>query len=57
MIKMQRLQPQIAALRERFPEQEQANKEILELYKHNNVTAPSGCLPIVIQIFLVLLAL
>jgi YidC/Oxa1 family membrane protein insertase len=49
MIKIQRLQPQIAALRERFPEQEQAYKEILELYKHENVTAPSGCLPIVIQ--------
>jgi YidC/Oxa1 family membrane protein insertase len=52
MIQMQRLQPQIVALRERFPEQEQANKEILELYKHNNVTAPSGCLPIVLQFFL-----
>ena len=52
MIKMQRLQPQIAALRESFPEPEQANKEIIELYKHNNVTAPSGCLPIVLQSFL-----
>ena len=49
MIKMQRLQPQIAALRERFPKQEQANREILELYKRENVTAPSGCSPIVIQ--------
>jgi YidC/Oxa1 family membrane protein insertase len=52
MIKMQRLQPQITALRERFSEQEQANKEIIELYKRENVTAPSGCLPIVIQTFL-----
>ena len=52
IIQMQRLQPQIVALRERFPEQEQADKEILELYKHNNVTAPSGCLPIVLQFFL-----
>ena len=52
IIQMKRLQPQIVALRERFPEQEQADKEILELYKHNNVTAPSGCLPIVLQFFL-----
>jgi YidC/Oxa1 family membrane protein insertase len=51
MIKMQQLQPQIATIRERFPEQEQANKEILELYKRENVTAPSGCLPIVVQVF------
>jgi YidC/Oxa1 family membrane protein insertase len=56
MIKMQGLQPKIAALRERFPEPERANKEIIELYKHENITAPSGCLPIVIQ-FLVFFAL
>jgi YidC/Oxa1 family membrane protein insertase len=53
MIEMRRLQPQIAALRDRFPEQERANKEIIELYKRENVTAPSGCLPIFIQILLI----
>jgi len=50
MIKMQQLQPKIAVLRERFPDQAQANKEIIELYKRENVKAPSGCLPILIQV-------
>jgi YidC/Oxa1 family membrane protein insertase len=54
MIKMGRLQPQIAALREQFPAHTQ--QKIMELYKRENVTAPSGCLPIVIQV-LVLFAL
>ena len=49
LIKMRRLQPQIAVLRDRFREQEQANKEIADLYKRENVTAPSGCLPIIAQ--------
>jgi len=49
MIEMRRLQPQIAALRDRFPEQGRANMEIAALYKRENVTAPSGCLPIIIQ--------
>jgi YidC/Oxa1 family membrane protein insertase len=52
MIKMQRLQPQVAALREGMPEKDQADKEIVELYKRENVTAPSGCLPIFIQALL-----
>jgi YidC/Oxa1 family membrane protein insertase len=55
MIKMQRLQPEIAAIRERAKDPEQANKDVLELYKRENVTAPSGCLPILVQ-FLILFA-
>jgi len=50
MIKMQQLQPNIAILRERFPDQAQANKEIMELYKRENVKAPLGCLPVLIQV-------
>ena len=49
MINMQRLQPQIVAIRERIDGREQADKEVLELYKRENVTAPSGCLPIILQ--------
>ena len=50
MIEMGRLQPQIAALRAQFPEN--ADQKIIELYKRENVTAPSGCLPIVLQVIL-----
>jgi YidC/Oxa1 family membrane protein insertase len=52
MIKMRHLQPQVTALRERTDDRDQADKEILELYKHENVTPPSGCLPIVIQVLI-----
>jgi YidC/Oxa1 family membrane protein insertase len=48
MMMMQRLQPQIAAIRERAADRGIADKEILELYKRENVRAPSGCLPIFI---------
>jgi YidC/Oxa1 family membrane protein insertase len=48
MMKLQKLQPQISDIRARIDDQEQADKEILELYKRENVTAPSGCLPIII---------
>jgi YidC/Oxa1 family membrane protein insertase len=48
MMKMQQLQPQIAAIRERADDREVADKDILELYKRENVTAPSGCLPIIV---------
>jgi YidC/Oxa1 family membrane protein insertase len=50
LIKLGRLQPQIAALREQFPEK--ADQKIIELYKREKVTAPSGCLPMVLQFFL-----
>jgi YidC/Oxa1 family membrane protein insertase len=56
MIKMQHLQPEIAAIRERANDPEQANRDVLELYKRENVTAPSGCLPILVQ-FLIFFAL
>ena len=49
MIKMQHLQPQIAAIRERADDRGQADKEVVELYKRENVTAPSGCLPFMVQ--------
>jgi YidC/Oxa1 family membrane protein insertase len=52
MIKMQHLQPQIAAIRERGDDPEQSDKEVLELYKRDNVTAPSGCLPFILQLLI-----
>jgi YidC/Oxa1 family membrane protein insertase len=49
MIRMRRLQPRISALRNRFPEQGRADAEIAALYKRENVAAPSGCVPIIMQ--------
>ena len=49
MMMMQHLQPQIADIRERADDRGIADKEILELYKRENVIAPSGCLPIFVQ--------
>jgi YidC/Oxa1 family membrane protein insertase len=52
MIMMERLQPQIAAIRERTDDQVTADRQILELYKRENVTSPSGCLPILAQVLI-----
>jgi YidC/Oxa1 family membrane protein insertase len=49
MVKMQLLQPQITTIRAHAMDEGQAAKEIMELYKHENVTAPAGCLPILAQ--------
>jgi YidC/Oxa1 family membrane protein insertase len=51
MNEMKRLQPQIDAIHQQFLEDDvQENKEIMELYKRENVTAPSGCLPVLLQL-------
>jgi YidC/Oxa1 family membrane protein insertase len=51
MRRMKQLQPQIDAIRAQFSEdRERESKEILELYKRENVTAQSGCLPMVLQL-------
>lgn len=48
---MQKLQPQMAKIRERFKDnQEQMNKEIMELYRRHKVNPVGGCLPMVLQI-------
>jgi YidC/Oxa1 family membrane protein insertase len=53
MSKIKLLQPQIDAIRQKFPEDKaQENKEIMQLYKRENVSAPSGCLPILVQWFI-----
>ena len=57
MKKMQSLQPQIAAINEKYknvglrdPKKAQQNQEVMELYKKHGVNPMGGCLPMVIQI-------
>lgn len=48
---MQKLQPQMTKIRERFKgSPEQMNKEIMELYRRHKVNPLGGCLPMVLQI-------
>ncbi len=51
MREMQKLQPQMAKIRERFKDSpEQMNKEIMELYRRHKVNPIGGCLPMLLQI-------
>jgi YidC/Oxa1 family membrane protein insertase len=51
MREMQKLQPQMAKIREKFKENpEEMNKEIMELYRRHKVNPLGGCLPMVLQI-------
>ena len=51
MMKMQRLQPQITRLRERFKDdQERQQREMVDLYKRNHVNPVGGCLPMLLQL-------
>jgi len=48
---MQKLQPQMTKIRERFKDNpEQMNKEIMELYRRHKVNPLGGCLPMILQI-------
>jgi YidC/Oxa1 family membrane protein insertase len=56
MKKMQRLQPQIQKINEKYkglslrdPRQQEKNAETMELYKQNGANPMAGCLPMVIQ--------
>jgi YidC/Oxa1 family membrane protein insertase len=50
MMKMQRLQPQVERIRERYKnEQDKLHHEMMELYKRNHVSPLGGCLPMAIQ--------
>jgi len=47
---MQKLQPQMEKLKERYAnDKEKLNKEIMELYRRNGVNPLGGCLPMVLQ--------
>ena len=51
MREMQKIQPQMAKLRERFKDDQTAlQKEMMELYRRHRVNPFSGCLPMVLQI-------
>lgn len=57
MMKMQRLQPQVTKIREKYKDDtERLNREMVDLYKRNHVNPLGGCLPMAIQ-FPVLIAL
>ncbi len=51
MREMQKLQPQMAKIREQFKDKpDDLNKEIMELYRRHKVNPLGGCLPMVLQI-------
>ncbi len=51
MARMKTIQPQIKALKERFPDDATAvQKETMEIYKREKINPVAGCLPMVIQI-------
>lgn len=57
MKKMSLLQPQIAAINEKYrgmsfkdPKKQQQNQEVMELYKKHGVNPMGGCVPMVLQI-------
>jgi YidC/Oxa1 family membrane protein insertase len=51
MAKMKNIQPEMMALRERFPDDKQKQQqEMMALYKREKINPVAGCLPILIQI-------
>ncbi|HWP25013.1 MAG TPA: membrane protein insertase YidC [Xanthobacteraceae bacterium] len=51
MAKMKAVQPQMMAIRERYPDDKvKQQQELMELYKREKINPVAGCLPIVIQI-------
>jgi YidC/Oxa1 family membrane protein insertase len=51
MAKMKSVQPQLAALKERFPDDKvKQQQEMMEIYKKEKINPVAGCLPIVVQI-------
>src|SRR6195952_690810 len=51
MAKMKSVQPQLAALRERYPDDKvKQQQEMMEIYKKEKINPIAGCLPVVVQI-------
>ena len=51
MSKMKKVQPEMLALRERYPDDKmKQQQEMMELYKREKINPLSGCLPVLIQI-------
>jgi len=50
MLEMQKLQPKIQAIREKFPnDPKRVNEETMKLYKEHSVNPMGGCLPLLLQ--------
>ncbi|QWG12887.1 membrane protein insertase YidC [Bradyrhizobium sediminis] len=51
MAKMKSVQPQLAALKERFPDDKvKQQQEMMEIYKKEKINPVAGCLPVLLQI-------
>ncbi len=51
MAKMKSVQPQLAALKERYPDDKvKQQQEMMEIYKKEKINPIAGCLPVVLQI-------
>ena len=51
MMQMQRLQPELKKIQERYrDDREKMNQELLAFYKANNINPVGGCLPMFIQL-------
>ncbi len=51
MAKMKAIQPQVAALKEKYPDDKmKQQQEMMEIYKKEKINPIAGCLPILIQI-------
>ncbi|HBG46683.1 MAG TPA: protein translocase component YidC [Deltaproteobacteria bacterium] len=51
MREMQKMQPQLAALKEKYKnDKDKMNKELMELYKRYKINPLGGCLPMLLQI-------
>jgi len=51
MAKMKTMQPQMQALREKYPDDKvKQQQELMELYKREKINPVAGCLPILIQV-------
>jgi YidC/Oxa1 family membrane protein insertase len=51
MMRMQRLQPQVERIKEKFKDdKERLNREMVDLYKRNHVNPMGGCAPMALQL-------
>jgi YidC/Oxa1 family membrane protein insertase len=51
MSKMKKVQPEMAAIKERYPDDKmKQQQELMELYKREKINPVAGCLPVLVQI-------
>jgi YidC/Oxa1 family membrane protein insertase len=50
MLEMQQLQPEIKKLQQQYPDMQQRNQAMMELYKEHNVSPLGGCLPMLLPL-------